>query len=89
MDQYFKTQLTYTSDALEGNRFTLTETKILLEDGIFLAGRQMGDCDCNGKRRGNPQDGLSFLLECLFSVGRQCTHTPQADTQSGKIVEGS
>ena len=43
LDQYFKIQLTYTPDALEGNRLTLAETKILLEDGISPAGRQMGD----------------------------------------------
>ena len=43
LDQYFKIQLIYTPDALEGNRLTLAETKILLEDGISPAGRQMGD----------------------------------------------
>ena len=44
LDQYFKIQLTYTSNALEGNSVTLTETKILLEDGISPAGKQIRDC---------------------------------------------
>lgn len=44
LDQYFKIQLAYTSNALEGNSLTLTETKILLEDGISPAGKQIRDC---------------------------------------------
>ena len=33
LDAYFRIGNTYTSNALEGNTLTLTETKVLLEDG--------------------------------------------------------
>jgi Fic family protein len=41
--QYFKIGLTYTSNALEGNSLTETETKIVLEDGLTMAGKPMKD----------------------------------------------
>jgi|GEM_PF-6405410 Fic family protein len=31
-------------NALEGNTLTLSETKILLEDGLTVAGKPMKDC---------------------------------------------
>ena len=34
LDQNFKIGTTYSSNALEGNSLTLSETKVLLEDGI-------------------------------------------------------
>lgn len=36
---YYKISLTYTSNALEGNSLTLTETKIIIEDGITIGGK--------------------------------------------------
>jgi Fic family protein len=36
--------LTYTTNALEGNSLTLTETKVLLEDGITVGGKPIKDC---------------------------------------------
>lgn len=44
LDEYFKIGLTYTSNALEGNSLTLTETKVLLEDGITVGGKPIRDC---------------------------------------------
>lgn len=38
---FFKIDLTYTSNALEGNTFTLSETKILLEDGLTVGGKSL------------------------------------------------
>lgn len=38
---YYKVSLTYTSNALEGNSLTLTETKIIIEDGITIGGKPM------------------------------------------------
>lgn len=43
LDQYFKIGTTYSSNALEGNSLTLTETKILLEDGITIGGKPLKD----------------------------------------------
>lgn len=40
---YYKISLTYTSNAIEGNSLTLTETKIIIEDGITIGGKPMKD----------------------------------------------
>ena len=37
--QYYKIGLTYTSNAIEGNSLTESETKIILEDGITIGGK--------------------------------------------------
>lgn len=44
LDAYYKIGLTYSSNALEGNSLTLTETKVLLEDGITVGGKPLKDC---------------------------------------------
>ncbi len=44
LDNYFRIGFTYSSNALEGNTLTLSETKILLEDGITVGGRPLKDC---------------------------------------------
>lgn len=44
LDNYFKIGTTYSSNALEGNTLTLSETKILLEDGLTVSGKPMKDC---------------------------------------------
>ena len=44
LDLYFRIGTTYTSNALEGNSLTLTETKVLLEDGITIGGKPIRDC---------------------------------------------
>lgn len=41
--EYYKIGLTYTSNALEGNSLTETETKIVLEDGITIGGKPLRD----------------------------------------------
>ncbi len=41
--EYYKVGLTYTSNALEGNSLTETETKIVLEDGITIGGKPLKD----------------------------------------------
>lgn len=43
-DDYFRVGFTYSSNALEGNTLTISETKILLEDGITVGGRPLKDC---------------------------------------------
>lgn len=44
LDDYFRIGTTYTSNALEGNSLTLSETKVLLEDGITVGGKPIRDC---------------------------------------------
>lgn len=44
LDQYYRIEVTYASNALEGNSLTLTETKVLLEDGITVGGKPLKDC---------------------------------------------
>lgn len=40
---YYRVKLTYTSNALEGNSLTETETKIVLEDGLTIGGKPLRD----------------------------------------------
>lgn len=44
LDAYFRIGVTYSSNALEGNSLTLSETKVLLEDGITVGGKPIRDC---------------------------------------------
>jgi len=44
LDNYFRIGFTYSSNALEGNTLTISETKILLEDGITVGGKPLKDC---------------------------------------------
>lgn len=44
LDAYFRIGTTYSSNALEGNSLTLSETKVLLEDGITVGGKPIRDC---------------------------------------------
>lgn len=37
--EYYRIGLTWTSNALEGNSLTESETKILLEDGLTIGGK--------------------------------------------------
>jgi Fic family protein len=41
LKEYFRIGLTYTSNALEGNSLTETETKIIIEDGITIGGKTL------------------------------------------------
>ena len=45
LDAYFRIGTTYSSNALEGNTLTLSETKVLLEDGITVGGKSMRECN--------------------------------------------
>ncbi|MDR1320690.1 MAG: Fic family protein [Gracilibacteraceae bacterium] len=44
LDDYFRVGLTYTSNALEGNTLTISETKVIIEDGITVGGKPLKDC---------------------------------------------
>lgn len=41
--EYFKIGLTYSSNAIEGNTLTESETKIVIEDGITIGGKPLKD----------------------------------------------
>jgi Fic family protein len=41
INQFFKIETTYSSNAIEGNTHTLEETKVILEDGITVGGRSL------------------------------------------------
>lgn len=43
LKSYYKIGLTYSSNALEGNSLTETETKVVLEDGITIGGKPLKD----------------------------------------------
>ncbi|MFC1841644.1 Fic family protein [Candidatus Dependentiae bacterium] len=43
LKEYFCIGLTYSSNALEGNSLTETETKIVIEDGITIGGKTLRD----------------------------------------------
>ena len=43
LEEYFKIGLTYSSNAIEGNTLTISETKVLLEDGLTVGGKPIRD----------------------------------------------
>jgi Fic family protein len=43
INDFFKIETTYSSNAIEGNTHTLQETKIILEDGITIGGKPLRD----------------------------------------------
>ncbi|PIR17194.1 MAG: cell filamentation protein Fic [Deltaproteobacteria bacterium CG11_big_fil_rev_8_21_14_0_20_49_13] len=43
LKEYFRIGLTYTSNAVEGNTLTESETKVVIEDGITIAGKPVND----------------------------------------------
>jgi len=41
LDEWFMTELTYTSNAIEGNTLTRSETALVLEKGITIGGKSI------------------------------------------------
>ena len=39
--EYYRIDLTYTSNAIEGNSLTESETKVVIEDGLTLEGKPL------------------------------------------------
>lgn len=57
--EYFRIGLTYSSNALEGNTLTETETKVVLEDGLTIAGKPLRDhYEASGH-----SEAFSFMLD--------------------------
>ena len=64
LDAYFRIGTTYSSNALEGNALTLSETKVLLEDGITIGGKPIRDFyEATGHAK-----AYDFMLEAARSV---------------------
>lgn len=64
LDAYFKIGVTYSSNALEGNSLTLSETKVLIEDGITVGGKPIRDCyEVTGHAK-----AYDFMLELARSA---------------------
>ena len=66
LDAYYKIGTTYSSNALEGNSLTISETKVLLEDGITVGGKPIRDCyEATGHAKAYDymQNPLQFIAE--------------------------
>lgn len=61
--EYFRIGLTYTSNALEGNTLTESETKVVLEEGITIGGKPLKD---HLEAIGHSQ-AYDFLYDCIAS----------------------
>jgi Fic family protein len=44
LHKFYRLGLTYSSNALEGNSLSLSETKVLIEDGLTVQGKPIKDC---------------------------------------------
>lgn len=61
--EYFRIGLTYSSNALEGNTLTETETKVVLEDGLTIAGRPLRDH--------YEASGHSEAFDCMYELSKK------------------
>jgi Fic family protein len=59
--EYFRIGLTYTSNALEGNTLTESETKIVLEEGVTIGGKPLKD---HMEAVGHSQ-AYDFVYQCI------------------------
>ena len=65
LDAWYDVELTYTSNALEGNTLTRSETAIVLERGITVSGKPLKDhLEAAGHR-----DALHYVRELASQVG--------------------
>ena len=71
LKEYFRIGLTYTSNALEGNSLTETETKVILEDGLTIGGKTM--------REHQEVIGHSKAFDAMYVLATGTTVT-EADT---------
>ncbi len=63
--EYYRIGLTYTSNAIEGNTLTETETKIVLEEGITIGGKRLVDhLEAVGH-----SDAYDYLYQLLQQTG--------------------
>lgn len=60
--EYYRIGLTYSSNALEGNTLTISETKVVLEDGITIGGKSLKD---HFEAVGH-SDAYNFMYQCAL-----------------------
>ncbi len=65
LKEYYRISFTYTSNAVEGNSLTETETKIVIEDGITIGGKPLKD---HYEAMGH-SEAYSFLCELAKKTG--------------------
>ena len=59
--EYWRVGLTYTSNAIEGNTLTETETKVIIEDGLTVGGKSLREVfEVVGH-----SEAMSFLYACV------------------------
>lgn len=61
--EYYRIGLTYTSNAVEGNTLTESETKVVIEDGITIAGKSLKEHD--------EVRGHSAAFDVLYELSQQ------------------
>lgn len=60
-EQAFEVEYTHNSTAIEGNTLTLMETKVLLEDGISIGGKQLREL----YEAVNHRNAYRYVKECI------------------------
>jgi len=63
LKEYFRIGFTYSSNALEGNTLTETETKIIIEDGLTIGGKTVRE---HQEAIGH-SDAYDFMYDCINS----------------------
>ncbi|MDR1910877.1 MAG: Fic family protein [Helicobacteraceae bacterium] len=63
INQFFKIETAYSSNAIEGNTHTLEETKVILEDGITIGGRPLKEF--------HEIEGYGKAYDYMFSLIKQ------------------
>jgi Fic family protein len=59
LEHYFDIELTYTSNAIEGNTLSAVETTLVIEQGVTIGGKPLRDLDQNRRSL-----ALSSLWNC-------------------------
>ena len=101
INQFFKIETTYSSNAIEGNTHTLEETKVILEDGITIGGhplREFYEIEGHGKaydymfslikKKSIKEKDILFCHE-LFSRNIPNFINPGVYRQTEVIISGS
>jgi Fic family protein len=101
INQFFKIETTYSSNAIEGNTYTLEETKVILEDGITVGGhplREFYEIEGHGKaydymftlikKRVLTEDDILYCHR-LFSNNIPGFVNPGAYRETEVIISGS
>jgi len=67
LKEYYRIGFTYSSNAIEGHTLTETETKVVLEDGLTIAGKPLRDH--------YEASGHSEAYDLIYSLSRKKTIT--------------